>query len=108
MAFTHKVRIHTGQNRERDRDREEMGCMKLCESFHITPEPEHVPRPIVPHCSGTSPFSCLGPGYTIMPNTKEARTCISTTKFSEMFRCGSLSLGGFRQIQNLNCPFSHN
>ena len=46
MAFTHKVRIHTGQNRERDRDREEMGCMKLCESFHITPEPEHVPRPI--------------------------------------------------------------
>ena len=33
------MRIYTGQNRESDR--EETGCMKLCGSFHITPEPEH-------------------------------------------------------------------
>ena len=32
-------------------------------------EPEHVPRPIVPHCSGASPFSCLGPGSTLCKYT---------------------------------------
>ena len=29
-----------------------MGCMKLCESFHITPEPGKALVPIFPHCSG--------------------------------------------------------
>ena len=31
--------IHTGQNQDRNRDQEQMGCMKLCVNFHITPEP---------------------------------------------------------------------
>ena len=45
---------HTGQNRDRDRDQEQMGCMNLCRSFHITPEPGQGPRYIVPHCSGSA------------------------------------------------------
>ena len=31
--------IHTDWNRDRDKDREQMGGMKQCGSFHITPEP---------------------------------------------------------------------
>ena len=46
--------------------------MKLCGSFHITPEPGQGSRPIVPHYSSLSPGVCLGPGsaqceYTIRP-----------------------------------------
>ena len=42
--------------------REQVGCMKLCGSFHITPEPGHGPRPIVPNCSPVDPCCCLGLG----------------------------------------------
>ena len=56
--------IYTGWNR----DREQMGCMKLC---HITPAPGQRPSPVVPHCSGPHPCSGLDPGsaqyeYTIL------------------------------------------
>ena len=36
-------------------DREQMGCMKLCGSFYITPEPGQGSRPIVPYCSSPGP-----------------------------------------------------
>ena len=48
-----------------------MGCVKLCGSFHITPEPGQGLRPIVIHCFSPSLCGCFGPGsvqceYTIM------------------------------------------
>ena len=43
-------------------DREQIGCMKLCGSFHITLEPRQVIRPIAPHYSGPAFCSYLGPG----------------------------------------------
>ena len=60
------MRTFGGRKRDQDRDREQMGCMKLCGHFHIKPEPGQGPRSIVPHCSS------LGPGsaqceYTIPP-----------------------------------------
>ena len=43
-----------------------MGCMKLCESFHITPEPGQGLRAIVPHSSSPSLRVCLAQcEYTI-------------------------------------------
>ena len=32
-------RIHTGRSQDRNRKREQMGCMKQCGSFQITPKP---------------------------------------------------------------------
>ena len=46
---------------ETGKDWEQMGCMKLCGSFHITPEEGQGLRPIVPYYS--SPGPCLGPGF---------------------------------------------
>ena len=43
--------------RNLDLDRDQMGCVILCESFHISLLLGHGPRPIVSHWSGT----CLGP-----------------------------------------------
>ena len=67
--------IHTDRNWDRDRDWEQMGCRKLCGSFHITPELGWVLRPIVPHCSGSGPCTSFGLGsshyeYTITSSGK--------------------------------------
>ena len=51
------MRTFGGRNRDQDRVREQMGCMKLCGHFQIKPEPGHGPRPIVPYCSSLGPGS---------------------------------------------------
>ena len=40
---------HTSRNRDLDRNREQVDCMKLCGSFHIAPEPGQGPIHIVPY-----------------------------------------------------------
>ena len=52
--------IYTGWNRDRDKDRERMGCVKLC--GHISPWTRTGSRPIVPHSSGPGSVQCE---YTI-------------------------------------------
>ena len=66
--------IHTACNRDQDRDREQMGCMKLCGSFHITPEPGQGLIPIVCHGSSNSPCACLGTSYAQCEYTTEVKT----------------------------------
>ena len=61
ISVVHSWRIHRGQNRDRERDKEQMSCIRLCGSFQITPELGQGVRPIVSHCSGPGPCSCLGP-----------------------------------------------
>ena len=64
MVYSHWPEARPGQEPGK------MGCMKLRGSFHITPEQGQGLRHIVPHCSGHSHCSCLGPStaqceYTI-------------------------------------------
>ena len=60
-VWTHHYGIFIQDGAEdRNRDQEQMGCMKLCGKIHITPEPGQGPRPYVPHCSGPSSWSCFG------------------------------------------------
>ena len=52
--------IHTGCNR----DREIMGCLKMCASILITPGPGQGLIPIVAHRSFPRPCSSVGPDCT--------------------------------------------
>ena len=47
ISGVHSWRIHSGHNRDRERDKEQMSCIRLCGSFHIMPEPGQ--GPIVSH-----------------------------------------------------------
>ena len=56
MTYSHSLEPRPEQSRE------QIGCMKLCASVHITPESRQGLRLIVPLCSDPGPCFCLGSG----------------------------------------------
>ena len=69
-VLCHRVFLYVILNLDRNRD--QMGCIVLCGSFHITLELGHGPIAIVSHCSGTFLGPHLGLGsvrceYTMRP-----------------------------------------